>query len=151
MKVTLRAVAVSVMLTLAWAGPLAPFAAAQQPATPPAQVAPQLPQTGQPAEMFQEQLKPRPERRGVDAYDVGAVAVTVIGLPFKTAMCAFGTALGVIVFAGTFASRPDASTRIVEEGCGGKAPWIVRGSDLRPRPAPSKAFDWETHRFDWER
>jgi len=145
MRVVVRAVAVSVMLSLAWAGPLAPLAMAQQPvAPPPAQPAP-------PPQMFQEEVKPVPPRKGIDAYDVGAVAATAFGFPFKVALCGMGTAFGIITFAGTFASRADASAAIIHEGCGGKSPWIIRGSDIRPRPSVSKAFDWETHRFEWEK
>jgi hypothetical protein len=144
MKVVFRAVAVSVMLSLAWAGPLAPLAAAQQPVAPPAQPV-------APPQMFQEDVKPAPPQRGIDAYDVGAVAATALGFPFKVALCGLGTAFSIITFAATFASRPDASAAILHEGCGGKAPWIVRGSDIRPRPSVSRAFDWETHRFEWEK
>jgi hypothetical protein len=163
MKVAFRAVAVSVMLSLAWAGPLAPLALGQQPSAPvevaQAPVAPPPAQTPPPApappgtnwQMFQEQMKAPPEKKGTDAYDVGAVAATALGLPFKAGLCALGAALGIATFAGTFAARPDASAAIVNEGCGGKAKWIVRGSDLRPKPSVSRAFDWETHRFEWER
>ena len=147
MKVVFRAVAVSVMLSLAWAGPLAPLALAQQPvevAQAPLQPAP-------PPTMFQEHVKTAPEKKGLDVYDVGAVAVTAFGFPFKVGLCALGVALGIASFAGTFAARPDASAAIVDEGCGGKAKWIVRGSDIRPKPSVARAFDWETHRFEWER
>ena len=144
MRVVFRAVAVSVMLSLAWAGPLAPLAMAQQPAAPaPAQPA-------APPQMFQEDVKSAPTQRGIDAYDVGAVAATAAGMPLKAVLCGLGVSFGVITFAATFGSRPDAVAEIINEGCGGKAPWIVKGSDIRPRPSVSKAFDWETHRFQWE-
>jgi len=152
MKVVIRAVAVVVMLALAWAGPLAPLAIAQQPAAP-VEAQPAAPPPAQatpPPQMFQEEPKPVPARRGVDIYDVGAVAATGAAFPFRVALCGLGTAFSIVIFAMTFGSRPDATAEILEEGCGGKAPWIVRGSDIRPRPATSKAFDWETHRFDWE-
>jgi hypothetical protein len=149
MNVVFRAVAVSVMLSLAWAGPLAPLAAAQQPVAPP--VAPPPAQPAAPPQMFQEDVKPAPAERGIDVYDVGAAVATAAGLPFKIALCGLGTAFSIITFAGTFASRPDASAAILQEGCGGKAPWIVRGGDIRPRPSVSKAFDWESHRFEWEK
>lgn len=148
MKVAFRAVAVGMLLSLAWAGPLAPLAAAQQPAQQP--VAPPPAQPSAPPQMFQEDVKVIPPRQGIDVYDVGAVAATAVGLPFKVAICGLGVALGIVTFAATFASRPDASTGIIHEGCGGKAPWIIRGSAIRPRPNVSKAFDWETHRFEWE-
>src|SRR5215212_12258427 len=88
MKVVIRAVAVSVMLSLAWAGPLAPLAVAQQPAAPaPAQPSapppaqPSLPPPAQPSappQMFQEDVKLAPRQGGIDAYDVGAVAATAL-------------------------------------------------------------------------
>jgi hypothetical protein len=160
MKLTFRAVAVSLTLSLAWSGALASFAFAQQPPPPPAQQPPPPPagpivpapaQPSAPAQMFQEQVKPAPEPRGVDIYDVGAVVATAAGLPFKTAICGLGTAFSIVFFAATFASRADASAEMLHEACGGKAPWIVRGSDLRPRPTVSRAFDWEQHRFQWEK
>jgi hypothetical protein len=149
MNVAFRAVAVAVLLSLAGAGPLAPLAAAQQPTIPPAQPAPAPPPA--PLQMYPEQVKPTQEGRGTDVYDVGAVALTAAGLPFKAAICALGFAFGGIVFMSSFAARPDAAVGILDEGCGTKARWIVRGGDIRPRPSATKAFEWETHRFDWER
>lgn len=152
MRVVFRAVAVSVMLSLAWAGPLAPFAMAQQPATPPAEPAAQAQaQPAQPPVMFQEEVKPVPTQRGTDIYDVASYAATVAGFPIKIALCGLGVSLGLISYGVTFASRPDATAAIINEGCGAKASWIVRGSDIRPRPSTSKAFDWESHRFEWEK
>jgi hypothetical protein len=92
MKVVFRAVAVSVMLSLAWAGPLAPLALAQAPVTP-SEAAPPAPAPAAPGttwQMFQEQMKAPPEKKGIDAYDVGAVAATAFGLPFKVGLCALG-------------------------------------------------------------
>jgi hypothetical protein len=140
-----KPVAVLVMLSLAGAGPLASVAAAQQPVAPPPPAQPAAP-----PQMFQEDVKAAAPQRGTDIYDVGAVAATAAGFPFKIAICAIGSAFSIITFAATFGTRPDASAAILHEGCGGKAPWIVRGSDIRPRPSVSKAFDWETHRFTWE-
>lgn len=133
MKGVFRAVAVSMVLSLAWAGPLAPLATAQQPASAPAET------------------QSAPARRGIDVYDIGAVAVTGLGLPFKGAICGLGFAMSAIVFMGSFAARPDAAVGVLDEGCGSKARWIVRGSDIRPQPSATKAFEWETHRFQWER
>ena len=148
MKLGFRAVAVGLLLALAWAGPLAPLAAAQQPAAPPpAQSAP--PAT--PPQMFQEDVKPLPPRTGTDIYDVGATVATVVSFPAKIALCGLGVALGMIAFGSTFSARPDAAAGIIDEGCGGKAQWIIRGRDIRPRPSVSKAFDWENHRFEWEK
>jgi hypothetical protein len=102
--------------------------------------------------MFQEDVKPvAPPPRGIDAYDVGAVAATAFGFPFKAAICALGSAFAIVTFAGTFGSRSDATAAIIDEGCGSKTRWIVKGSDLRPRGSTSKAFDWESHRFEWEK
>jgi hypothetical protein len=143
MNVACRAVAVSVVLALAWAGPLAPFAAAQQPtATPP-------PAPAQ-VQMYQEDVKPVSERRA-DVYDSSAAVLTVIGFPLKAVTCVLGFAFGGAVFAASFASRRDAAFGILDEGCGSGTKWIVQGRDLRPRPTATKAFEWEAHRFDWER
>jgi hypothetical protein len=152
MRVVFRAVAVLVMLVLAGSGPLVSIARAQQPvAPPPAQPsAPPPAQPSAPPQMFQEEVKQTPPQRGFDIYDAGALVATAAGFPFKAAICGMGTAFGIVFFAGTFGSRADAASQIFTEGCGGKSPWIVKGSDLRPRPAVSKAFDWETHRFNWE-
>ena len=149
MKVAFRAVAISVVLSLAWAGPLARLATAQQPTPPPAEAAPA--QSAAPPQMLQEQAKPTPQRRGIDPYDVGAVAMTALGFPFKGAICGLGVAFSTIVFAGSFAARPDAAVGILDEACGSKAHWIIRGDDIRARPSATKAFEWETHRFQWER
>ena len=142
MRVAFRAVTVCLVLVLALTGPLAPFASAQQPTAPP---------PAQPPQMFQEDVKPLPPREGTDIYDVGAVIATAAGFPPKAALCALGVAVGMAAFALTFSARPDAAAAIVDEGCGGKTPWIVRGRDIRPRPSVSRAFDWEQHRFEWEK
>jgi hypothetical protein len=150
MKVLYRAVTVSIVLALAWAGPLAPFASAQQlPAQ--AEPTPMMAQAPQSPQMFQEEVKPLPQRKGIDFYDVGAVGATAFGFPFKLGLCLMGGIFSVTTFAATWGSRPDASAAILGEGCGEKARWIVRGTDIRPRPSITKAFDWEQHRFDWEK
>lgn len=146
MKVASRAVAV--VLLVAWAGPLVPLAAAQQPAAPASPMPVQVSTTPQ---TFQEEAKAPSQKRGIDGYDVGAVAATALGLPFKAGICAMGGAFSIIVFAASWGARPDASAGIINEACGGKAKWIVRGSDIRPGPPVSKAFEWEQHRYDWEK
>jgi len=142
MKVAFRAVAVSVLLALAWAGPLAPLAAAQQPTTPPAQP--------EPAPAQPEQMPP-PPGRSIDVWDVGAVALTAFGLPLKGVICGLGISMSAAVFFASWAARPDAVAGITDEACGSKAHWIVRGSDIRPQSSATKAFEWETHRYQWER
>ena len=149
MKVAFRAVVISVALLLAWAGPLAPLVAAQQPAPPPAEAVPAQPAA--PPQMLQDQAKPTPQRPGIDGYDVGAAAMTALGFPFKGAICALGVSFSVVVFAISFAARPDAAAGVLEEACGSKAHWIIRGEDIRTRSSATKAFEWETHRFQWER
>ncbi len=157
MKLAYRAVAVFAMLSLAWTGSLAPLAMAQQPQagvevaqTTPSAPAPSTSTPPAQGAMFQEQIRPVPEPRGTDVYDVGAVAATALGFPFKAFICGMGAGFSIVTFAASFGARPDASAGILNEACGGKAKWIVRGSDIRPKPSAAKAFDWETHRFEWE-
>jgi hypothetical protein len=146
MKVAFRAVAVSLVLALAWAGPLTPLAfAQQQPAEPPAASAPPPPVA--PPQMFPEGVKAEPVKRGIDFWDVGAVALTAGGLPVKAAICGLGGVFSAVVFFGSFAARPDAAAGIIDEACGSGARWIVHGSDIRPRPSVTKAFEWESNRF----
>src|SRR5260370_41838300 len=124
MKVAFRAVAVSVVLSLAWAGPLAPLATAQQPSAPPViEVTPAQPVA--PPPMYQEQ-QPPPSQRDVDVYDVGAVGMTAAGFPFKGELCAIGIAGSISVIASSFAARPDASAGIPGRSWRSKAPWIIR-------------------------
>jgi hypothetical protein len=101
--------------------------------------------------MFQEDVKPLPPREGLDVYDVGAVAATAASFPPKIALCVLGGVLGFLALASTFGTRADASAAIIDEGCGGRYPWILRARDIRPRPNVSRAFDWENHRFEWEK
>jgi hypothetical protein len=144
MKVACRAVAVFVVLSLAWAGPLAPLAVAQQPVAPAPAAQPAAPQ------MFQEDVKPTPSAPSeMDMYDVGAGFATAFGLPFKTVICIMGLVMGGVTFAGTFGSRPDAAAAITNEGCGSRAHWIVRGNDLRPKPS-TRSFELEQSRADYD-
>jgi hypothetical protein len=151
MKVAFRAVAVSVVLSLAWAGPLAPLATAQQPATPPVIVVTPPPPVAPPPVYPEQVMVSPPPPAGIDAFDVGAVAMTAFGFPFKIAVCGIGFAAHIIVFAASFAARPDASMGLLDEACGSGAHWIVRGEDIRTRPSATKAFEWETHRYQGER
>jgi hypothetical protein len=147
MKVACRAVAICLVLAFVWMGPLAPFASAQQPVAP----APAPAQPSTQPQMFQEDVKPLPPREGMDIYDYGAIAATAAAFPPKAALCVLGSVAGFVAFAATFGARADAAAAIIDEGCGGKARWIVRGSDIRPRPNVTRAFDWENHRFEWEK
>jgi hypothetical protein len=173
MGLRVRVLAATVTLTFVLGGPLAlpvsaqqavmppveteaQAASAEQPVTQPAQAEAQIqpappapaPAQSAPPQMFKEELKTGAKREGVDIYDVGAVAATAFGLPLKAVICGVASAFGIVIFAATFGSQPAATTRIFEEGCAQK--WIVKGDDIRPAPPVSKAFEWETHRFDWE-
>ncbi|HEX9822372.1 MAG TPA: hypothetical protein VGD07_22455 [Methylomirabilota bacterium] len=107
------------------AGPLAPFAGAQQPAPPAQPAQPPAP------DLFQETLRAeRDAERMKGAYDAGAVAVNVFLVPGRAITCVLGGAVGVVVLAATFGTGYRAASSAVHEGCGGK--WVVTGDDLRP-------------------
>ena len=76
----------------------------------------------------------RPTTHGTDIYDVGAVVVTAIKIPFNVALCALGTAAGTALLLMTLGSAYRATTRSIEEGCAQQ--WVIHGDDLRPRGAP---------------
>lgn len=114
-----RGVAACVLVAMTLLGPIQPWALAQQPAQPF--------QTDPMPEVVNEDGR-RP--RAVDGYDVGAVVLTVVRIPFNLGLCAMGTVLGTALFALTLGSGYKASTRVVEEGCAQK--WVVRGRDIRP-------------------
>ena len=114
-----RGVAACVLVAMTLLGPIQPWALAQQPAQP---LQPDPTQ-----EVVNEEGR---GRRGIDGYDVGAVALTVFKLPFNLGLCAIGTALGTALFALTLGSSYRGSTSVVEEGCAQK--WIIRGQDIRP-------------------
>ena len=120
-----RFVALSVVAGLFFAGPLAPFAAAQQP---------------QP-DAFRETMKGGPHEVhpgdvefNEAGYDAAAGVATAFLVPGRAITCATGFVGGILVLALTFGSAYRGFARVLEEGCGGK--WIVRGDDLMPdRPA----------------
>ena len=114
---SVRLVAVVMVVALVAGGPLAQLAAAQQPA-----------QTDEPPAAAVSEG--RIVRRGADAYDVGAVAMTLAGAPLKLVVCALSGVLGVTLFFITFGTADRATAAVVREGCGQK--WIVRGDDIRP-------------------
>lgn len=120
---TARVVVVAMTLCMTLAGPLAPYAAAQQPAQPkPAQ-----------PELFQEQLKTTPEadrHRGL--YTAGAVAVNMFLVPGRAITCGLGGLTAGAVLIVTLGTGYRAASGVMHEGCGGK--WIVTGDDLRPEP-----------------
>jgi hypothetical protein len=126
-----RRIAVWLLVALVLAGPLQALAQAQQ--------------TGQPADTGQDPA--RTEQTTVhrtDAYDVGAGAITAIGMPLKGAVCALSGVVGFALLVLTFGSAHRATAAVVEEGCGQK--WIVRGDDIRPDQYSNRAYEWESQR-----
>ena len=127
MKIGSRILTVVVALAMLATGPLAPLAAAQQPAPsspPPAQPTPQpMSHLGESA-----------------AYNVGAGIANVFYIPGKGLLCGIGGAVGIFILIVSIGSAPKPAAYFAREGCGGK--WILTGDDLRP--------DSEV-RFDWER
>jgi hypothetical protein len=134
MSVTFRVIALLLITTVFLAGPLAPFARAQQP---------QPPMTPG-GEIFPESLKTTPADavRGHPAlYDVGAGVADVFYVPGKVILCTLGVGVGVALLAITFGSGYRAAAGAGREGCGGK--WILTGRDLVPDESAARAFDWE--------
>ena len=126
-----RLLAVWVVVALSLVGPVQPLAVAQQMGS--------TPESGQDQPMSQP-----PPARGTDAYDAAAAAMTAIGMPLKAGVCALGAAVGLALFVATLGSAHRASAGVVEEGCLQK--WIIHGSDIRPDPPGSRAFEWESQR-----
>lgn len=126
MSVGFRVVAVAMMVTLLLAGPLAPLAAAQQPA-PPAQ-----------PDVFKETMKSAPPPSEGDVqlnetfYDVAAGAATAVLVPGRVITCVAGAGLGSVLLLLTFGTAYKAFGSLLTEGCDGK--WIVSGRDLMPEP-----------------
>ncbi|MGH7389432.1 MAG: hypothetical protein ACREM3_08210 [Candidatus Rokuibacteriota bacterium] len=106
---------------MALAGPFQ--ALAQQPAPS------QAPQP-QPSQMQQPEQPQRAPSRGSDAYDFGAGAMTVVGMPLKAGVCVIGGVFATALFIATLGSADYATAAVVKEGCGQR--WIVRGDDIRP-------------------
>jgi hypothetical protein len=126
-----QSIAVGLLVALILAGPLQPLVLAQQ--------------TEQPADTGQDPA--RPEQTTVhrtDVYDVGAEAITVIGMPLKAGVCALSGVVGFALLVLTLGSAHRATAAVVEEGCGQK--WIVRGDDIRPDQYSSRAYEWESQR-----
>ena len=127
MKIGIRLVAVVASLLMLATGPLAPLAAAQQPAPP------------QP-DIMQEALKSSQRESDSGAYDVGAGIANVFYVPGKAGLCALGGAIAVTLLILTIGTGYKAATVVAKEGCGGK--WTLTGDDLKSE-AEVRSFDWE--------
>ena len=115
MKLLTRSISLAVVLSLVLGGPLAPFAAAQQPAA------------------MQDAVKTS-ERDGASspAYDVGAGLANVAYIPGKVFLCGLGVVAGTMLLVLTFGTAHRTAAAVGEEGCGGR--WVLTGDDLRPTP-----------------
>lgn len=121
MGTPLRMVAIVMAGALALAGPLAPLAAAQQPAQP-----------GQP-DLYKEAMKATTaQAAGPDerVYEVAATVTNVFLVPGRAITCMFGGAFGVLVLFATFGTGYKVAAAAAQEGCGGK--WTITADDLRP-------------------
>ncbi|MEK7701518.1 MAG: hypothetical protein AAB418_05880 [candidate division NC10 bacterium] len=118
MKIVVRSIALAVVLSLAFSGPLATLATAQQPSPP------------QP-DLMKEALKtsagPTESSTG---YEVGAGLANVFFVPGKFIVCGAGIALSGALLAATFGTAYKAAAAVGKEGCGGK--WALTAEDLRP-------------------
>ena len=131
-----RILTVVVALAMLATGPLAPLAAAQQPAPSSPPPAPAQPVAQQPQDMPQED----PREAETTAYNVGAGIANVFYIPGKVILCGLGGAVGISILIISIGSAPRPAAYFAREGCGGK--WILTGDDLRPDRYYG-AFDWE--------
>ncbi len=123
MRLLARSIAVAVVLSLVVSGPLAPLAAAQQPAQP---------------DLMQEAVKTTQRTEsGSAAYDVGAGLANVAYIPGKAFVCGLGVMAGTVLLLISLGSGYRAAAAAGEEGCGGK--WVLTGDDLRPMPRTEEA------------
>ena len=141
MKTGSRILTVLVALAMLATGPLAPLAAAQQPA--PSSPPPQQQPAPQPVP---QQDMPEPESHESEsaAYNVGAVIANVFYIPGKGLLCGLGGAVGIAILIVSIGSAPRPAAYFAREGCGGK--WILTGDDLRPDDH-YRAFDWEGDKY----
>jgi hypothetical protein len=121
---TLRSMALLLVMALALAGPLAPYAAAQQPTAPP------------PAQPDPYANQPRMDSEWNGAYATGAAIANVVYVPGKAILCGLGSVTGFGILVVTFGSGYRAASGIAHEGCAGR--WFLRGDDLRPSPTETE-------------
>jgi hypothetical protein len=135
----------ALLAVLLLAGPLAPFAGAQQRPQP----APPMSQPGaggQPPappapDLFQETLRaeramPRENR----LYDVEAVVASTFLIPGRAITCVLGGAVGLVILSATLGTAYRPASAVVHEGCGGK--WVVTGDDLRPETGTGRPVEY---------
>jgi hypothetical protein len=135
MDVTCRVIALSLIVTFLAAGPLAPFARAQQPPT-----------TATPeSDLFQESLKASQDNaragRPSAAYETGAVLVDAFYIPGKAILCTASFGVNIALLLLTFGTAYKAAAALAREGCGGK--WYVTGNDLRAGESGPRESDWD--------
>lgn len=148
-KTATRILTVLVALAMLATGPLAPLAAAQQPAPsspPPPQQQPMPqpePQQPVPQPMIIQEV-PEQDSHAAEsaAYNVGAGIANVFYIPGKGLLCGLGGMVGIAILVISIGSAPRPAAYFAREGCGGK--WILTGDDLRPDDAHYRAFDWES-------
>src|SRR5207302_1813759 len=117
MKTGIRILAVIVALAMLATGPLAPLAAAQQPAAPP------MPPTQQPVAPPQDIPEQESHPGESAAYNVGAGIANVFYIPGKGLLCGLGGAVGIFIMIVSVGSAPKPAAYFAREGCGGK--WIL--------------------------
>ena len=138
MKLASRILTVAVALVMLATGPLAPLAAAQQPAqTPPPPAQPMAQPEAPPPQDLPEQESHLGQST---AYNVGAGIANVFYIPGKALLCGVGGATGIFILMISLGSAPRPAAYFAREGCGGK--WVLTGDDLRPDP--EVRFDWES-------
>jgi hypothetical protein len=138
-KIGSRILTVLVALAVLATGPLAPLAAAQQPAptSPPPQQP--VPQPEPMAQLPQDVPEQDPRLAEAAAYNVGAGIANVFYIPGKAILCGIGGAVGIGILIISIGSAPRPAAYFAREGCGGR--WVLTGDDLRPQAEAT--FDWE--------
>jgi hypothetical protein len=168
MTAAIRLVAACLIVSLAFAGPLAPAVFAQQPqpvapAQPPQSTPPPPPPGAPPAppQVFPEAVKApvqgtqpamapaepfqpaRNQELPDGAYQVAAGVTTMFFLiPGRTITCLAGTAAFIGILGLTLGTAYRGAAGALNEGCGGK--WVVTADDLRPVPrnSPVQSERW---------
>ena len=117
MIVGYRSIVAVLMVSLLFAGPFAPLAAAQQPAQ---------------AEVMKDQPPTRPGevQMGEGSYGLIAGFMTGMLIPGRALTCILGSGAGLIVMALTLGTQYKMAVRPIEEGCNGR--WIVEAQDIMP-------------------